>query len=90
MPCAFPPRRRERALALYWTATNTDRECMQNRQWIFAAIGVLSFVLMTGSLVLTYMNAGEEGVGLAELGPSLALAFVFLVNVVLAKQNRRR
>ena len=47
---------------------------MQNRQWIFAVIGGLSFVLMTGSLVLA----------------SLALAFVFLVNVVLAKQNRRR
>lgn len=63
---------------------------MQSRQWIFAVIGVLSFVLMTGSLVLTYMNAPEEGVGLAELGPSLALAFVFLVNVVLSKQNKRR
>ena len=61
---------------------------MQNRQWIFAVIGGL--VLMTGSLVLAYANAGEEGVGIAELGPSLALAFVFLVNVVLAKQNRRR
>ena len=61
---------------------------MQNRQWIFAVIG--GFVLMTGSLVLAYANAGEEGVGIAELGPSLALAFVFLVNVVLAKQNRRR
>ena len=57
---------------------------MQNRQWIFAVIGGLSFVLMTGSLVLAYANAGEEGVGIAEL------AFVFLVNVVLAKQNRRR
>ena len=45
---------------------------------------------MTGSLVLAYANAGEEGVGIAELGLSLALAFVFLVNVVLAKQNRRR
>ena len=63
---------------------------MGNRQWVFAVIGVLSFVLMTGSLVLTYMNAGEEGVGMAELAPSFALAFVFLVNVVLAKQNRRR
>ena len=63
---------------------------MQNRQWIFAVIGGLSFVLMTGSLVLAYSNAGEERVGIAELGPSLALAFVFLVNVVLAKQNRRR
>lgn len=63
---------------------------MQKRQWIFAVIGVLSFVLMTGSLVLTYMNAGEEGVGIAELAPSLALGFVFLVNVVLSKQNRRR
>ncbi|MFQ9348895.1 MAG: hypothetical protein ACLR2Y_10540 [Eggerthella lenta] len=63
---------------------------MQNRQWIFAVIGGLSFVLMTGSLVLAYANAGEEGVGIAELGPSLALAFVFLVNVVLAKQSRRR
>ena len=61
---------------------------MQNRQWIFAVIGGLSF--RTGSLVLAYANAGEEGVGIAELGPSLALAFVFLVNVVLAKQNRRR
>jgi hypothetical protein len=90
LPCAFPPRRRERALALYWTVTNTERERMQNRQWIFAVIGGLSFVLMTGSLVLAYANAGEEGVGIAELGPSLALAFVFLVNVVLAKQNRRR
>ena len=46
---------------------------MQNRQWIFAVIGGLSFVLMTGSLVLAYANAGEEGVGIAELGPSLAL-----------------
>lgn len=63
---------------------------MRNRQWIFSVIGALSFVLMMGSLVLTYMNAGEEGVGIAELGPSFALAFVFLVNVVLAKQNRRR
>lgn len=63
---------------------------MHKRQWIFAVIGALSFVLMTGSLVLTYMNAGEEGVGMAELVPSLALAFVFLVNVVLSKQNRRR
>ena len=62
----------------------------KNRQWIFAVIGVLSFVLMTGSLVLTYMSAPEGGVGLAELGPSLALAFVFLVNVVLSKQNNRR
>ena len=40
--------------------------------------------------MLAYANAGEEGVGIAELGPWLALAFVFLVNVVLAKQNRRR
>ncbi|MEG0302870.1 MAG: hypothetical protein RRZ85_00415 [Gordonibacter sp.] len=63
---------------------------MRNRQWIFAVIGGLSFVLMMGSLVLTYMNAGEQGVGLAELAPSLALAAVFLVNVVLSKQNRRR
>ena len=63
---------------------------MQNRQWIFAVIGGLSFVLMTGSHVLAYAHAGEEGVGIAEQGPSLALAFVFLVNVVLAKQNRRR
>lgn len=62
----------------------------KNRQWIFAVIGVLSFILMMGSLVLTYMNAPEGGVGLAELGPSLALAFVFLVNVVLSKQNNRR
>ena len=63
---------------------------MQNRQWIFAVIGGLSFVLMTGSLVLAYAERGRGGVGIAELGPSLALAFVFLVNVVLAKQNRRR
>ncbi|MEG0015701.1 hypothetical protein [Gordonibacter sp.] len=63
---------------------------MRNRQWIFAAIGALSFILMMGSLVITYMNAGEGGVGLRELAPSLGLALVFLVNVVLAKQNKRR
>lgn len=63
---------------------------MRNREWVFAVIGVVSFVAMAASLVMTYMNAGEEGVGLAELGPSLALAAVFLVNVVLSKQNRRR
>ncbi len=63
---------------------------MGNKQWVFAALGALSFILMTGSLVFTYMNAGEEGVSLAELGPSFALAFVFLVNVVLSKQNKRR
>ena len=63
---------------------------MRDRQWIFAIIGVLSFVLMAGSLVITYMNAGENGVGLAELTPSLALAFVFLINVVLSKQNKRK
>ena len=63
---------------------------MRDRQWIFAIIGVLSFVLMAGSLVITYMNAGENGVGLAELMPSLALAFVFLINVVLSKQNKRK
>lgn len=63
---------------------------MRNKQGVFAAIGVISFVFMAGSLVLAYANAGEEGVGLAELAPSLALACVFLVNVVLAKQNYRR
>ena len=63
---------------------------MRNREWVYAVIGVLSFVCMTGTLVYAYMNAGDEGVGLRELGTSLALAFVFLVNVVLAKQNRRR
>lgn len=63
---------------------------MRNREWVYAVIGVLSFILMTGSLVWTYMNAGEGGVGLRELAPSLGLAFVFLVNVVLAKQNKRR
>ena len=39
---------------------------MQNREWIYAVIVVASFVLMTGSLVLAYANAGEEGVGIAE------------------------
>lgn len=62
----------------------------KNRDWVYAIIGVVSFVAMTISLVFTYMNAGENGVGLAELVPSLALGFVFLINVVLSKQNRRR
>ena len=80
------------ALRLRYTGLSNlrERRRMRNRQWIFAVIGALSFVLMAGSLVLTYMNAGDQGVGLAELTPSLALAFVFLVNVVLSKQNRRR
>lgn len=63
---------------------------MGNRERIYAGIAVLSFVLMTGGLVMTYMNAGEGEVGLLDLGPSLALGLLFLVNVVLAKQNKQR
>lgn len=63
---------------------------MRNREWVYAVIGVLSFVFMMGGLVLAYANAGENGVGLRELAPSLGLALVFLVNVVLAKRNYRK
>ncbi len=63
---------------------------MRNREWVYAVIAVLSFVAMAGGLVWTYANAGEAGVGLLELAPWLALGLLFLVNVVLAKQNKRR
>ncbi len=63
---------------------------MKKRERVYAAIGALSFIAMAISLIMTYANAGESGVGLRELAPSLGLAFVFLVNVVLAKQNKRR
>ncbi|BAK44475.1 hypothetical protein [Eggerthella sp. YY7918] len=63
---------------------------MKNRDGVYAAIAVASFVLMTGSLILTYSNAGEGGVGIGELVPSLGFALLFLVNLVLSRQNRRR
>ncbi|MCB7038820.1 hypothetical protein [Eggerthella sinensis] len=63
---------------------------MKNKERIYAIVAVLSFVAMTASLVLASMNAGEAGLGLRELGPAFACGFVFLVSVVLAKQNRRR
>lgn len=63
---------------------------MRNRERVYAVIAVLSFAIMAGGLAWTYATAGESGVGLRELAPWLALGFLFLVNVVLAKQNRRR
>lgn len=63
---------------------------MRNREWVYAIIAVLSFVLMAGSLVMVYMNAGDAGVGIGELVPSIGFALLFFINIVLAKQNRRR
>lgn len=63
---------------------------MRNREWVYAVIAVLSFVLMTGSLVLAYMNAGEGQPELGDYVPAIGFGLLFLVNLVLAKQNRRR
>ncbi|RDB62234.1 hypothetical protein C1878_07820 [Gordonibacter sp. 28C] len=63
---------------------------MRNREWVYAAIAVASFVLMAGSLVLTYMNAGEGQPELGEFVPAILFGALFLVNLVLAKQNKRR
>ncbi len=63
---------------------------MKDRSGVYAAIAVLSFVLMAASLAWAYANAGEGGVGFGELFPSIGLGFLFLVNIVLSKQNRRR
>ena len=63
---------------------------MRNREWVYAAIAVASFVLMTGSLVIAYMNAGEGQPGLGEFAPAIGFGLLFLANLVLAKQNRRR
>ena len=45
---------------------------------------------MTGSLVLAYMNAGEGQLGPGEFVPAIGFGLLFLVNLVLAKQNKRR
>lgn len=63
---------------------------MKDRSGVYAFIAVLSFVMMAVSLAWAYMNAGEGGVGLGELLPSIGLGFLFLVNIVLSKQNGRR
>lgn len=63
---------------------------MRNREWVYAAIAVASFVLMTGSLVLAYMNAGEGLSGARDFIPAIGFGLLFLANLVLAKQNKRR
>lgn len=63
---------------------------MKDRSGVYAAIAMLSFALMAISLGMAYTNAGEGGVGLKELAPSLGFGLFFLVNIVLSKQNRRR
>lgn len=63
---------------------------MRNREWVYAAIAVLSFVLMTGSLVLAFGKGGEGLSGARDFIPAIGSGALFLVNLVLAKQNRRR
>ncbi|WP_080797223.1 hypothetical protein [Arabiibacter massiliensis] len=63
---------------------------MRNREWVYAVIAVISFVMMAASLVFVYMDAGEAGPELGEFVPAIGFALVFLVNLVLSKQNRRR
>lgn len=63
---------------------------MKDRSGVYAVIAVLSFILMAVSLAWAYANADEGGVGLAELGPSIGLGLLFLVNLVLSKQSGRR
>ena len=66
------------------------RRHMRNREWVYAAIAVLSFALMAGSLVLMYMNAGEGQPEFGDYVPAIMFGALFLVNLVLAKQNKRR
>ena len=42
---------------------------MKDRSGVYAAIAVLSFIMMAVSLAWAYANAGEGGVGLGELLP---------------------
>ena len=74
----------------YTVGNQIEGTGVKNKERIYAVIGVLSFVAMTASLVLASMNAGEAGMSLREFGPALACGFVFLVSVVLSKQNKRR
>lgn len=62
---------------------------MKNREWVYAVIAVVSFILMAGSLVFVSMNAGEGQPEFGEYVPAIGFGFLFLVNLVLAKQNRR-
>lgn len=63
---------------------------MKDRSGVYAAIAMLSFVLMAISLGMAYANAGESGAGLKELAPSFGFGLFFLVNIVLSKRNGRR
>ncbi len=63
---------------------------MKHRETIYAVIAVLSFVAMAATLIWTFSTAEGGEVSIRDLGPTIALAMLFFVNVILAKQNKRR